>query len=251
MNTVNRDMATDWAWEEWGKRDPYFGVITNPKFRRNEMTADSKRDFFESGVCHLRLVMATIHQQIDPQFKPKRALEFGCGVGRILVPLARLADEAVGLDVSPSMLAEAQRNCDDEGIKNVTLVRSDDVVSGLSGTFDFIHSFIVFQHIPVERGRTIFSSLLRHLSCGGVGAIHLTYSKTQFANSHGIEPTVGASTLARSPPRPIDADPEMQMNPYNMNSILFSMQEQKVAKFFCDLTDHGGELGVYLFFRKP
>jgi SAM-dependent methyltransferase len=251
MKALNPDFTTDWAWEEWGKRDPYFGVITQSRFRRNEMTADAKRDFFESGVLHVQLVMATIHRQIDPEFKPKRVLDFGCGVGRILVPLARLAENAVGLDVSSSMLSEAQRNCHEEGVDNVTLARSDDDLTGLSGTFDFIHSFIVFQHIPVERGRTIFSNLLRRLNHGGIAAIQLTYSKTRFADTHGIDPNGGASTLALGPPRRVDADPEIQMNSYNLNSILFSMQEHKVTKFFCDFTDHGGELGVYLFFQKP
>jgi SAM-dependent methyltransferase len=250
MTTLNPDLTTDWAWEQWGKRDPYFSVLTDPRYRRTEINEEAKREFFESGSGHLRLVMETIQRQIDASFHPKTALEFGCGVGRLLIPLARLADEVVGLDVSASMLAEARRNCDAYGVANVTLLRSDDELSALNGSFDFIHSFIVLQHIPVERGRTIFANLLQHLKSGGIGAIHLTYSKARFAEFHGVAPNNGSSTRALGPPRPIDADPEMQMNPYNMNAILYAMQTHGIGRFFCDFTDHGGELGVYLFFRK-
>jgi hypothetical protein len=37
----------------------------------------------------------------------------------------------------------------------------------LKGKYDFIHSYIVFQHIPVERGKRIFEKLLAHLETGG------------------------------------------------------------------------------------
>ena len=45
-----------------------------------------------------------------------------------------------------------------------------------------------------------------------------------------------------------DADPEMQMNPYNMNEILFLMQCQGVQRTYVEFSDHGGELGMFLYF---
>ena len=245
------DTSTDSAWEEWGRRDPYYGVITHPKFRRSLMDETARREFFESGMAHANHVLATIHKHIQPNFAPKRILEFGCGVGRLLVPFAAIADEVVGLDVSPSMLSEARRNCDERELKNVRLLCSDDDLAGLEGTFDLIHSCIVFQHIPVSRGRTILGNLLRHLSSGGVAAIHLTYSKTQFASSHGVAPSVAAPIATATPPKQADVDPEIQMNPYNMNEILFLMQQQGAEGCQLEFTDHGGELGAFLFFSLP
>ena len=49
----------------------------------------------------------------------------------------------------------------------------------------------------------------------------------------------------------VDSDPEMQMNPYNLGEILFSLQSLGVQRFYADFTNHGGELGVFLFFQKP
>ncbi len=278
MNESTPDKSTDAAWEEWGQRDPYFGVITDPKFRRAAINEEAKREFFESGASHVDHVLKTIHRYIDPHFAPHKILDFGCGVGRLLPSLAAIADEVVGLDVSQSMLQEAQLNCDERQVRNIQLLRSDDDLSALSGTFDLIHSSIVFQHIPVVRGRAIFSNLLRHLRPGGVGAIHITYSKAHFAPTHGVAPAAAEFPAAATAPAepipadsesqrpgttpapppttpssaasapPVDADPDIQMNPYNMNEILFAMQSTGVQRWHAEFSDHGGELGVFLFF---
>jgi SAM-dependent methyltransferase len=248
MNEPILDMSTDSAWEEWGRRDPYYGVITHPKFRRSALTEEAKREFFASSDLHAQSILATIRKHINPEFAPRRILDFGCGVGRLLVPFAGMAEEVVGLDVSQSMLEEARRNCDERQLRNVRLLQSDDYLSTLPETFDLIQSFIVFQHIPVARGRTILSHLLRRLSPGGVAAIHLTYSKTRFAATHGAPPSELPSPPAAAPVIPGKGDPQIQMNSYNMNEILFLMQCQGVKQCHLDFSDHGGELGVFLFF---
>jgi SAM-dependent methyltransferase len=252
MSSDPTEMSTDAAWEEWGRRDPYFGVITHPKYRRSHLNEDTKREFFDSGVPHVQYVLATIQKFIDPNFAARSILDFGCGVGRLLLPFAAIAENVVGVDISPSMLQEARINCEQRGFRNIRLLFSDDDLSALTDKFDLIHSFIVFQHIPVERGRTILSKLLQHLRPGGVGAIHLTYSKTHYAPTQGAPPPPNqyAPVIARGSP-PIGADPEIQMNPYNVNQILFAMQCSGISRFYTEFTDHGGELGVFIFFQTP
>jgi SAM-dependent methyltransferase len=245
MKDHYQDMSTDIAWEEWGRRDPYFGVITDPKFRRSEMDDRIKREFFASGESHVHGLLATIRKHVDAEFAPRTVLDFGCGVGRLLIPFAKIADEVVGLDVSPSMLQEARRNCDEHHLGNVRLLLSDDDLSSLTGTFDLIHSCIVLQHIPVDRGRAIFAKLLQHLGPGSVGAVQLTYSKICFASTHGVAPPPLRQKSRRSPP---EADPEIQMNPYNLNEVLFLLQRLGVQHTYVEFSDHGGELGVFLFF---
>ena len=58
------DMNTDYAWEAWGRRDPYFGVITDPRYRRGEMQEADKREFFESGHWHVNYVMKTDRKSV-------------------------------------------------------------------------------------------------------------------------------------------------------------------------------------------
>jgi len=249
MSSDRGHWETDVAWEQWGQRDPYFGVITNPKFRRRELTDAGKHEFFESGRLHVDYLLHVIHKYLDPQFAPRNILDFGCGVGRTLPAFARIAEDVVGLDVSPSMLGEAERNCRDRGLHNVRLFSSDDALSVTAGTFDMIHSCIVFQHIPISRGRLIFQRLLGRLAPRGVGAFQLLYSKTEYAENFGTPPPPVSETNENRRPRTPGADPEMQMNPYNMNEILFLTQAAGARRLYAEFTDHGGELGLFIFFQ--
>ncbi|MHB1267524.1 MAG: class I SAM-dependent methyltransferase [Acidithiobacillus ferriphilus] len=78
---------------------------------RKNFSAEHKREFFASGVAHMEAVFSTVRRRMDAGFTVKRALYFGCGVGRLLIPLARVADEVTGVDVSDAMLEEVRKNC--------------------------------------------------------------------------------------------------------------------------------------------
>jgi SAM-dependent methyltransferase len=254
INDDRPDLSTDHAWEEWGRRDPYFGVITDPRFRRSEITELSKREFFESGSNHVDYVMQTIQRLIAPGFVPRTVLDLGCGVGRTLIPFAKIAEQVVGADVSASMLQEARRNCDANQLTNVNLIVSDDSIFPMTEDFDLVHSFIVFQHIPPERGRLIFRNLLDRIAPAGVAAIHVLYSKIQYADTCGIAPV--SISFAAAPGQPVpqlvrSVNPEMQMNPYIMNELFFFMQGKGVQRFYSEFSDHGGELGLFIFFQIP
>ena len=255
-------MNTDVEWEKLGKTDPYFGVITHEKFRSQNFNDDAKKEFFDSGKGHVDHVLAICRRHLDQGFSPKTVLDFGCGTGRLVIPFAQMAEEVVGLDVSESMLNEASKNCIENSVTNVRLMRSDDNLSCLHERFDFIHSYIVFQHIPVARGKVIFSKLLNHLDEGGIGAVHFLYSKAIYAEWGGV-PQVEASSIRkslRSAKRFLKSlffktlarqDPEIQMNPYNLNKLFFIMQSEGISNFHAEFTDHGGEFGLILYFQKP
>jgi len=245
------DMSTDLAWEEWGRRDPYFGVITDPKFRREAMTAESRNEFFGRTEAHVTYVMQMARHCAGSDFTPKKVLEFGCGVGRLLPAFAKIAQEVVAVDVSPSMLQEARLNCDAFGLANVRLLLSDDKLSTLDTGFDLIHSFITFQHIPTVRGKAIFRGLLRRLEPGGIGAIHVSYAKLRFEENDGVEPRREETGRRTTPGSTAGADPEMQMNSYSLNELFFILQRDGVRRIEVDFIDHGGELGVFLFFQRP
>ncbi|MEM7457406.1 MAG: hypothetical protein AAF456_23935 [Planctomycetota bacterium] len=53
------------------------------------------------------------------------------------------------------------------------------------------------------------------------------------------------------PTVPYQADPEMQMNTYRLNELFFMLQSIGIQDIYTQFTDHGGELGVYLYFQKP
>lgn len=263
-------MSTDRDWQRWGEQDPYYGVITSDQFRSESLTPESRAAFFETGFHHVAGVIAACQRLFQAEFHPRRVLDFGCGVGRLVVPFARIAQHVVGVDVSPAMLAEADRNCHAHGLANVSLVTSDDRLSAVTGEFDLVHSVITLQHIPVARGLQILRHLIARLAPGGLGAVQLTYGKAWLADSLGQPVAEPASAplrplasslhrlLRREPrsnaaaggPQP-GADPMMLMHPYPLSEVAFLLQAAAMRGFHADFTDHGGELGVFLYFQKP
>ena len=257
--------STDDEWRAWGERDPYFAVLTHPSFRRDKLDEEALREFFASGALHVDYLRDTCRRNFGASFSFGRVLDFGCGVGRITAPLARLATSAVGVDVSQGMLDEARRRCDGEGLTNVDLVLSDDGLTHVHGHFDFVHSFIVLQHIDVERGRAFFERLLALTAPGGVVAVQVTYAKLHDSDRFGkpLLPTrrsalrawlrriaVRLGVVAPTPDE-LSPDPRMQMNAYSLDELLFTVQRAGARSLYVDFTDHGGELGVYLFFKQP
>jgi SAM-dependent methyltransferase len=256
MNTHDSDRA----WEYYGKTDPYFGVLTHDSFRSRKLTEDAKSVFFDSGKRYVDFVLSTVRDHLDASFQPTNGLDFGCGVGRLTIPLAAFCGSMVGVDVSDSMLAEATKNCLEQGVSNTTFVKSDDELSKVSGPLDFVHSFIVFQHIPRRRGEAILKRLIDLLRDDGIGALHFTCSwssKAPLARRllaeayRSIPPLYGIRNLLKG--RPV-REPMMQMNRYDLNRILRILQESGCHRVQVRFTETGyyGQAfyGVLLFFQK-
>ena len=268
-------MSTDKEWEKWGLLDPYFGVITDPRFRRDRLDETELEFFFATGREHVGNVLSTARQRFDPEFAPRSILEFGCGVGRVLLPFARIADRVVGIDVSESMLAKARQHAAAEGISNIEYLHQGDLAGVAPGSFDLVHSIMVLQHIDVARGIDIFGQLVAAVAPKGIGAIQLTYAKAIHTATLGVVPAGAAppapavarpSLLRRilparapthtAPPVPettpdANADPIMLMNSYPLTPLYFHLQLAQVGTVYSEFTNHGGELGLFLFFQKP
>src|ERR1700761_1670726 len=100
---------SDASWENYGKRDPYYGVLSDDKFRNQNLSEAVLAAFMQSGETHIDDALKFAESNFGP-LQRGRALDFGCGVGRLLLPLARRFSHAAGLDISDSMLGETRRN---------------------------------------------------------------------------------------------------------------------------------------------
>jgi len=78
---------TDEAWEAFGAKDPYYGVLTNEAFRTGVIGEADRRDFFDSGRRHVLSYIGRIEALVG-QVRRGSALVLGCGVGRLALPLA-------------------------------------------------------------------------------------------------------------------------------------------------------------------
>lgn len=241
---------TDRDWQSWGSKEPYYGVISLPEFRMSVLNKEALDGFFASGekdIAHA-LEMAG---RINPKFCPRNVLDYGCGVGRLVIPLARRFDQVTGVDISLAMLAEAAKNVGN--LKNVSLIHASDLDAYPEESFDFIHSLIVFQHIPVRRGEEIFKKLIWLLKPGGIGAIHFTIARNlNLARSvlneiRSVRPIHNVTNILRG--RPI-SDPPMQMNEYSLNRFFTTLAKTNCVSVLSEFTLHSGVYGVLLFFEK-
>lgn len=220
-------MSTDRDWENWGRSDPYFGVLSDERFRAGKMTEDDRSAFFRSGEEHIQSLLGVIRARFGLAFKPRRSLDFGCGVGRLLIPLARASDHATGVDVSASMLAEARRNCEEFGVHNAEFATSDDRLSRIGDDYDLIHSHIVFAHINQRRGHALIEALASKVSPHGFIAVQVLYActaprwKRALAKLRYHAPPLNAlrNALRGRPLR----EPPMQLNVYDLADIVRSL----------------------------
>ena len=242
-------MDTDTEWEKWGERDPYFAVLTNPKYRTANLSDEVRREFFDSGRLHVNHVLDACQRYVNPQFSRGSVLDFGCGTGRPALPFAEQFEHVTAVDVSQAMLREARRNAEAAGLTNITWLPSDDRLTAVHGRFDLAHSVITLQHVDVPRGRALFARLVELVAEGGVGAIQITYGKAGLHSTYGILPD--NMRVAPPPPSRDGEDPVMLMTTHSLSELAFLMQSRGVRHFSADFTEHDGSLGVFLYFGKP
>jgi ubiquinone/menaquinone biosynthesis C-methylase UbiE len=73
--------------------------------------------------------------------------EIGCGIGRLLKELNTSISKCVGFDASSAMIREGKEYCEST---NIELIKVDGKgeLPYESNSFDYVFSFITFQHIP-------------------------------------------------------------------------------------------------------
>ena len=103
-----------------------------------------------------------------------RALEIGCGPGRLMRPLSAEFREIHGIDVSDRMIRLAERNLEGIAHAHVRATSGADLSPFASSYFDFVYSYAVFQHIP---SRDVVLQYLREavrvLKTGGILACQI------------------------------------------------------------------------------
>jgi SAM-dependent methyltransferase len=233
---------TDGDWEEIGSRDPYYGVLTDPRFRTLNLSEAARAEFFETGRYEIRQQLKLLRRRF-PDFAPRSALDFGCGVGRLTRALGETTGDAVGIDVSASMLMEARRSAPD------SIVFAHDPPDRL---FDWVVSLIVFQHIPPERGYPLLKALIDRLAPGG--CVTLQFAVWRDARHAGFPG--GRITVEGADIRPVSVSPhlargEMMMFDYDLSVIAAILFAGGLAELELSHTDHGGFHGVFIRGRKP
>lgn len=150
-------------WQAFGEQDPLWAILTDPARKGGRWTPE---EFFATGVAEIEALMQEARTFGLPHQR-RRAVDFGCGVGRLTQALAAHVDEALGLDVAPSMVARA-RDFNRHGARVRYEVQAAPPLDTLpSRAFDVVYTGRVLQHIAPEYSRQYISELARLVAPGG------------------------------------------------------------------------------------
>ena len=105
------------------------------------------------------------------------AIDYGCGPGRMLKRMARFFQRVDGVDISPEVIAVAQRRTTDLPVRpRLWVTDGASLPVDTAGQYDFAFSVICLQHICVHTVRyQILDGLYRALKPGGVLSFQLGY----------------------------------------------------------------------------
>ena len=114
-------------------------------------------------------VLREVLTEISGTRKIRRALEVGCGYGRVLLVLGEFADDVVGVEREPELAAAAQRL-----FPEARIVRQPSIVelpSFEDGSCDFAMTFTVLQHMIDADVRRVLDEIKRVVAPGGFALI--------------------------------------------------------------------------------
>lgn len=153
------------SWDALARHDPLWAVCTDPDKLGGRW---DETEFFDTGEEEIRTMLGYLHMQGISVPVAGDSLDFGCGVGRLTQPLARRFTTACGVDISPTMIATAERFNLEAPRCRFVLNDRDDLSIFPDGSFTFVYSSIVLQHIPAEIAVAYIGEFVRVLAPGGV-----------------------------------------------------------------------------------
>lgn len=169
---MKQQMTPGEYWERLAQLDPLWAILSDPAKKGRGWTLES---FFETGQREISLLFYQL-QQLGLEPARQRALDFGCGVGRLAQALGDLFEEVVGVDISPTMTRLA-RLANRHGDRVSYLENDAAHLHALTSPFDFIYSNIVLQHIQPDLALTYLREFFRLTAPGGVVVFQLPSHK--------------------------------------------------------------------------
>jgi SAM-dependent methyltransferase len=180
-------------WNAWGERDPFWAILSDPAKKDGGWNVD---EFFQTGKNWMDRVMRYVETLHLPLARNK-ALDFGCGVGRLTQALCSYFQESVGIDIAESMIGKAQRFNKHGDRCRYYMNSRNDLSLFDDGSFDFVYSILVLQHMPHRYSQRYIAEFLRILAPGGLIVFQLP---TESLASEGITKCGGQSTISEPLP---------------------------------------------------
>jgi len=134
---VPKSSTTRREWEDLAELDPLWAILTDGKKQFGRWDLD---EFFASGRREIDDLMGVCGFR---EGLNGRALDFGCGVGRLSRGLSSYFEEVYGVDISDEMIRLAREHTPS---CKFLVNQSDNLHLFHNDFFDFVYSNIVLQH---------------------------------------------------------------------------------------------------------
>jgi SAM-dependent methyltransferase len=180
-------------WDEFGRRDPYWAILTDPAKKGNRWDID---EFFKTGEREIEDVLAWV-ASLGLTVGRSRALDFGCGVGRLTQALALHFDQVTGVDIAPSMIALANSHNRHRDRCRYLLNASADLRQIPDASIDFLYSRLVLQHMPPRAIKAYVVEFVRVLADGGAAVFNVPGDPLDAPVSGGFVKTHAPRSLVR------------------------------------------------------
>jgi ubiquinone/menaquinone biosynthesis C-methylase UbiE len=176
------------AFPSWYKN--YEGGLMNDyeRFWNPEDKAELLEKIVNPNVWHQE-IPAYLEYLFKPEWLTPEAtvLEVGCGIGRLMKPVAEKVKQVYGLDFSDQMLKESKEYLKDSPNAETLKVQGDWSFRVMSNSMDLVYSVIVFQHIPerliIEK---YMAEIYRVLKPGGIVRIQTLKAPPPNSGFHGF-----------------------------------------------------------------
>jgi SAM-dependent methyltransferase len=151
-------------WDKAGRIDPLYVILSDSSKKGRGWDLDG---FFASGRGEIAHILEEA-VRLSVNLRSSRALDFGCGVGRLTQALAEHFAQADGVDIAPSMVEQARTfNRHGEHCR-YHLNKSPDLSLFAEDTFDLVYSNLVLQHMKPELSSRYITEFVRVLAPAGL-----------------------------------------------------------------------------------
>lgn len=181
-------------WSRLGEEAPYWSVLSGCS-KTPTITAVDQQEFYRSGGDEV-LLMRDYFRYAGRDLPSGRCVDWGCGLGRVTIPLASLFQQVVGVDVSKTHLSMAKTyisNLDLQIAQRIVLyhlIEDEDLLAQMFEKVDLVHSILTLQHMPPPLMMETLAVFARLLRKGGYAFFQIPtygekYNYQKYDSEHG------------------------------------------------------------------